>query len=86
MKVEILGWGCPRCRQLEKLAREVVAELAIPVDVERVMDIDRIPTLASFGIFSLPGLLIDGKLVATGNLPSKERLARWILDAIEVRG
>lgn len=81
VKVEILGWGCPRCRQLEKLVREVVAEQAIPAEVERVMDIDRIPLFASFGIFSLPGLLIDGKLVATGNVPSKERLAGWILDA-----
>jgi small redox-active disulfide protein 2 len=78
-KVEILGLGCARCRQLEALVREVVAEQSIPAEVERVTDVGRI---ASFGIFSLPGLVINGKVVASGNVPSKQRIAAWILQTV----
>lgn len=80
VKVEILGWGCPRCRQLAARVREVVAEQAVPAEVEMVTDVNRI---ASFAVFSLPGLVIDGKVVATGNVPSKQRLAAWILGRLE---
>ena len=74
-KVEILGLGCARCRLLEELVREVVAEQSVPAEVERVTDVGRI---ASFGVFSLPGLVIDGKVVATGSVPSKRRIAEWL--------
>ncbi len=78
VKVEILGWGCARCRQLEARVREVVAEHAVSAEVEIVTDIARITSL---GLFGLPGLVIDGQLVASGNLPKKDRLARWITQA-----
>ncbi len=78
VKVEILGWGCARCRQLEALVREVVAEQAVPAEVVRETDLARI---ASLGLFGLPGLVIDGQLVASGNLPKKDRLTRWIIQA-----
>ncbi|MCL4371651.1 MAG: thioredoxin family protein [Chloroflexi bacterium] len=78
VKVEILGWGCPRCRRLEALVREVVAEHAVPAEVVKVTDIARITSL---GLFGLPGLVIDGQLVASGDLPKKDRLARWIVQA-----
>ena len=81
IKVGIVGLGCPRCRQLDTLVREVVAEQGVPAEVEWVTDLSRI---AAMGIFSLPGLLIDGKVVATGNVPRKDRLVRWILQASEV--
>ena len=77
-KVEILGWGCARCRRLEALVREVVAEQAVPAEVVRVTDVARI---ASLGLFGLPGLVIDGRVVASGNLPKRDRLARWIVQA-----
>ncbi len=78
VKVEILGVGGPLCRRLEALVREVVIEQAILAEVEIVTDIARIVPL---GLFGMPGLVIDGRLVATGNVPRKDRLARWIIQA-----
>ena len=69
VKVGILGWGCARCRRLEALAREVVAEQAVPAEVVRETDVARI---ASLGLFGLPGLVIDGRVGASGNLPKKD--------------
>ena len=82
VKVEILGWGCPRCHRLEALVRELVAQEGVPAEVERITDIGRIASFATAGPLSLPGLLIDGELVATGSVPSRERLLAWILDAV----
>lgn len=71
MEIKILGTGCPNCRNLEKATRNAVAELNIDADIEKVEDITRI---MSFGIMRTPGLVINGKVVMAGMLPTYSEL------------
>lgn len=73
MKIEVLGSGCYRCIMLENMLHEVLAELdRSEVTLERVSDERTIRRFMPFE--AIPGLVIDGHLVLSGEVPSKEAL------------
>ncbi len=71
MEIIVLGTGCTKCKKLEKLTNDMVAELGIKATVEKVEDIYKI---MQFGVMRTPGLVIDGKVVFSGSLPSSKEL------------
>ena len=80
MKIEILGTGCYKCVKLEALIDDVAAQLGAPnFVIERVDDEKRI--LQYMPLDEIPGLLIDGVLVSTGDVPSRETLVEWLSGA-----
>lgn len=72
-EIFILGPGCPRCEELEKRVKNVVAELGLPANIEYIRDLNRI---AEFGPAPTPGLVINGKLVLAGKVPSADELKK----------
>jgi small redox-active disulfide protein 2 len=78
MEIKVLGPGCPRCEEVFKRTIDVLVVLNIPADVQKVTDLKMI---AEFGVFATPGLVINGKVVSSGKIPSKEEIEAWILDA-----
>ncbi|MEI7677195.1 MAG: thioredoxin family protein [Bacteroidales bacterium] len=71
MKIKVLGTGCAKCKTLEKMTRETIAELGIEAEVEKVEDIIAI---MGYGVMTTPALVIDEKVVLSGNLPSIPKL------------
>ena len=71
MDIVILGTGCPKCRDLEKLIREVVADQGLAAEVSKEEDIVKI---MSYGVMRTPGLVVDGKVLLSGRLPSRDEL------------
>lgn len=71
MKIEVLGTGCPKCKTLEKATRDVVAENGIDATVTKVEDIMEIMT---YNVLTTPALVVDGKVVVKGRVPSAEEL------------
>ncbi|MFA5146861.1 MAG: thioredoxin family protein [Candidatus Omnitrophota bacterium] len=75
MKIEIFGPGCHRCGELEKAVKNVISELNIPADIEKVKDITKI---VDAGIMQTPGLRINGKIKCSGRIPKVEEIKKWI--------
>ena len=75
MVIQVLGTGCAKCKELEKLVREVVAEKGSDATVEKVTDIQKI---AMMGVFATPAVVIDGVIKATGGIPPKADILAWI--------
>lgn len=71
MEIKVLGTGCPTCKTLEKLVRDAVTELNIDATITKEEDIMNI---MSYGIMRTPGLVVDGKVVMSGRLPSEKEL------------
>ncbi len=65
MKIEVLGMGCPKCRQLEANVRAALAELGIEAEVEKVTDVAEITRR---GVMMTPALAVDGKVRASGRV------------------
>ena len=78
LEVKILGPGCPNCHALYDRVAKVLAQLGLAADLEAVEDIKEI---AASGVLTTPGLVINGKVVSVGKLPSETRLAQWIKSA-----
>ena len=76
MEIKVLGTGCAKCKSLEKLTNEVVAETGVDATIEKVEDIYKI---MQFGVMSTPALVIDKKVVLSGRLPSASELKEIIL-------
>jgi small redox-active disulfide protein 2 len=74
-KIEVLGPGCNNCVRLEKNAREAVAMAGIEAEITKVTDYAEI---MAFGIMSTPGLVIDGKVVSYGRVPSAADIRVWL--------
>lgn len=75
MKIEILGSGCPKCRQLEANARKAVEEMKKKAEILKVTDINEI---INRGVMATPAIIIDGKLKASGRIPEVEEIKKWL--------
>ena len=75
IQVKVLGPGCPECDRLERDLMVVMTELNLPADLEHVRDVKEI---ACYGVMGNPALVINGKVVAVGRVPSKNQLKEWL--------
>jgi small redox-active disulfide protein 2 len=74
-RIEVLGPGCDNCKQLEANAREAVMMAGVEAEIVKVTDHAQI---AAYGVLSTPGLVIDGKVVSAGRIPSAGDIAAWL--------
>jgi small redox-active disulfide protein 2 len=72
MDIKILGPGCFNCKRLDAHTREALAMIGIEADIEKIEDI---ADIMAYGIMRTPGLVIDGRIVLAGQVPSPNRLA-----------
>lgn len=75
MKIQILGTGCAKCKQLTANTEKAVAELGLGVPVEKVEDVREI---MKFRVMSTPAIAVDGKVVASGKLLSPDEVKKLL--------
>ena len=73
--IEVLGSGCENCKRLEANAREAVMMAGVEAEIVKVTDHAEIK---AHGVLSTPGLVIDGKVVSAGRIPSAGTIAGWL--------
>lgn len=71
MEIKVLGSGCAKCAQLEKLTRQAVAELGLDAQVEHVTELTE---MMAYGVMSTPALVVNGEVRLAGRLPKLEEL------------
>jgi small redox-active disulfide protein 2 len=75
MKIEVLGTGCPKCQSTEQTVIKALAELNLQAEVVKVTDISAI---IDRGVMSTPALVVDGKLVLQGKIPTVDQVKQLI--------
>lgn len=75
MEIKVLGTGCPKCKTLEKSTRDVIAQMGVEANITKEEDIMKI---MEYGIMHTPGLVINGKVVVSGRLPSSKEIEQFI--------
>jgi small redox-active disulfide protein 2 len=73
--IKVLGTGCANCKTTLKLIEDAAKDKGVAVELEKVEDIQAI---MSFGIISTPGVVVDGKVVHAGGVPSRDKIAGWL--------
>jgi small redox-active disulfide protein 2 len=69
VKIQVLGTGCAKCKQLTANAEQAVRELGLSVTVEKVEDLREI---MKFKVMSTPALVVDGAVRSTGKVLTAE--------------
>lgn len=75
MNIKILGTGCAKCKTTASLIDQVAHERKVPVTLEKV---EEIQDIMAFGVMSTPAVVIDGKVVHAGGVPSRDQIAGWL--------
>lgn len=75
MIIKVLGPGCAKCSEVERIVREAVAESGRAVEVEKVTDMQE---FMKYGVFSTPAVIVDDQVKAVGKVPGKKDVLAWI--------
>ena len=75
MEIKVLGPGCAKCEQTEKIVKEAVSETGVDAQITKVTDVMEI---AKHGVFVTPAVVVDGEVKSVGKVPSEEEVKAWI--------
>lgn len=75
LEIKVLGPGCVQCDTLERTLMELLSEMNLLADMEHVTDVKEI---GKYGVMGTPALVINGKVMSVGKVPTKEKLKEWL--------
>jgi small redox-active disulfide protein 2 len=73
--IKVLGSGCANCKATLARIEKVARAKGVAVTLEKVEDFAQI---ASYGVMSTPGVVIDGKVVHAGGIPEQKQIESWL--------
>ena len=73
--IKVLGTSCAHCKTTLKLIEEAARAKGVAVQLDKVEDLKDI---MSYGVMSTPGVVIDGKVVHAGGVPSRDKIEQWL--------
>ncbi len=79
LNIVVLGPGCSQCNRLEQVVMQVLSEMRLGASLEHVTDIKEI---AKYGFLRTPALMINGKVAASGTVPTAKRVMEWLTQAV----
>ena len=75
LNIKVLGTGCANCRTTLKLIEEIAQAKGVAIKLDKV---EEIKAIMSYGVMSTPGVVIDGKVVHAGGVPSRAKVETWL--------
>ena len=75
MDIKVLGTGCSKCKTTVALIEEISKEKGVSISLSKVEELRQI---AAFGVMSTPGVVLDGKVVHAGGVPSRSKVEQWL--------
>ncbi len=75
MDIKVLGTGCANCKATVALIEQIAKAKGVPVTLGKVEELREI---MGYGVMSTPGVVIDGKVVHAGGIPSRDKIEKWL--------
>ncbi|MGV8892947.1 MAG: thioredoxin family protein [Burkholderiaceae bacterium] len=75
MDIKVLGTGCANCKATIALIDQVAQTKGVTVTLEKV---EELRDIMGYGIMSTPGVVINGKVVHAGGVPSRDKIEQWL--------
>jgi len=83
MKIQVLGSGCPTCKNLYELTQKAVSEMKLGTQVEYLTGREGMQKIIELGAMSSPVLSVNGRIAMTGFTPDIEKIKETIQKALE---
>ena len=74
MDIKVLGTGCANCKNTIALIDQVAKAKGVAVNLEKV---EELRDIMGYGVMSTPGVVINGKVVHAGGVPSRDKVEKW---------
>lgn len=74
-RVQVLGTGCPKCRQTAANAKQAAEAAGVQIELEKV---ETPADIAKFGVMFTPALAIDGEVKVSGRIPTVDEIKGWL--------
>jgi len=75
MDIIVLGKGCSRCEATIQLIEREAAKSGVPINIKKITDEVEI---IQHGVMTTPAVIIDGKIVHSGGVPSAQAVSTWL--------
>lgn len=75
MDIKVLGTGCANCKATIALIDQIAQVKGVAVKLEKV---EELRDIMSYGVMSTPGVVINGKVVHAGGVPSRDKIEQWL--------
>jgi small redox-active disulfide protein 2 len=75
MDIKVLGTGCANCKNTITLINEVAKAKGVAVKLEKV---EELRDIMGYGVMSTPGVVVNGKVMHAGGVPSRDKIAQWL--------
>jgi len=75
-KVKVLGTGCTSCKITIEMIRDMADKKGLEIELEKV---EELAEIVAAGVMSTPAIVINGKVVHAGGIPSKDKIQAWLL-------
>ncbi len=73
--IKVLGSGCAKCKLTMKAIEEVAQQQGVQVNLQKI---EEIRDIMAYRVLSTPGVVVDGKVVHVGSVPSRDLIASWL--------
>ena len=75
LNIKVLGTGCANCKTTVKLIEETARAKGVTIELEKV---EEIKDIMSYGVMSTPGVVLNGKVVHAGGIPTRDKIELWL--------
>ena len=75
MDIKVLGTGCANCKNTITLIDQVAKAKGVTFTLSKV---EELRDIMAYGVMSTPGVVIDGKVVHAGGVPSRDKIEKWL--------
>ena len=73
--IKVLGSGCTKCEVTANMIAKAAQAKGVAISLEKVTDM---AAILGFGVMSTPGVVVDGKVVHSGSVPSTAKVDEWL--------
>jgi len=74
-EIKVLGSGCSKCEVTANMIEKAAQAKGVEIRLEKVTDM---AAILGFGVMSTPGVVVDGKVVHSGSVPSSTKVEEWL--------
>ncbi|ABD71344.1 thiol-disulfide isomerase and thioredoxins [Rhodoferax ferrireducens T118] len=78
MDIKVLGTGCANCKATIALIDQIAQAKGVTVKLEKM---EELRDIMAYGVMSTPGVVINGKVVHAGGIPSRDKIEHWLAAA-----
>ncbi|MDP1647313.1 MAG: thioredoxin family protein [Rubrivivax sp.] len=78
MDIKVLGTGCANCKATIALIEQMAQAKGGPFTLSKI---EELRDIMAYGVMSTPGVVIDGKVVHAGGIPSRDKIEKWLAAA-----